>query len=169
MTSSGAPPPAPGWYPDPGGSAAHRYWDGTRWTDALSSAIPPAGPTVARDDTRTWALVAHLSALPGMLVAMAFIGPLLVYAMKKDDPYVRRHAAAALNFQLSVLVYALGLGVLGAVGLATGVGVGLLVLPLLGALVIAWFVLICIAAVKAGEGDEYRYPLAISFVADATP
>jgi uncharacterized Tic20 family protein len=159
-----AAPAQPGWYPDPDGSAAHRYWDGARWTDALSSAIPPAGPTVARDDTRTWALVAHLSALPSMLVAMAFIGPLLVYAMKKDDPYVRRHAAAALNFQLSVLVYGLGLGVLGVVGLATGVGVGLLVLPLLGALAIAWFVFICIAAVKAGEGHEYRYPLAISFV-----
>lgn len=27
------PAPPPGWYPDPGGQAAHRWWDGTRWTD----------------------------------------------------------------------------------------------------------------------------------------
>ena len=27
------PPPPPGWYPDPGGSAL-RWWDGVGWTDA---------------------------------------------------------------------------------------------------------------------------------------
>ena len=26
------PQPAPGWYPDPGGSEGERYWDGWRWT-----------------------------------------------------------------------------------------------------------------------------------------
>ena len=32
-----APPSLPprGWYPDPGGSAAWRWWDGERWTDDL--------------------------------------------------------------------------------------------------------------------------------------
>jgi uncharacterized Tic20 family protein len=157
-------PPQPGWYPDPGGSAAHRYWDGTRWTDALSSAIPPAGPTNARDDRRTWALVAHLSPLPSMMIAMAFIGPLIVYAMKKDDPSVRRHAAEALNFQLSVLLYALVLGLAAIVGLAFGAAALLVVVPLGITLAVAWFVLICVAAVKAGDGEAYRYPLTIRFV-----
>ncbi len=161
MAASGSPPAQPGWYPDPDGSAAHRYWDGTRWTDALSSAIPPAGPTNARDDRRTWALMAHLSALPGMLIAMAFIGPLLVYAMKKDDPYIRGHAAAALNFQLSVLLYGLVLGLITIVALAVG---GVVIIPLMIVLAIAWFVPICIAAVKAGDGEQFRYPLAIGFV-----
>jgi uncharacterized Tic20 family protein len=163
MAASGAPPPRPGWYPDPGGSAAHRYWDGTRWTDALSSAIPPAGPDVARDDSRTWALVAHLSAPLSMLVAMAFMGPLIVYLAKKDDPFVRRHAAEALNFNLSFLIYAVVLGFATFVGLLFVVGV--LLIPVLLGLGLLWIVLICVAAVKAGQGEEYRYPLTIRFVA----
>jgi uncharacterized RDD family membrane protein YckC len=34
--------PAPGWYPDPGGSGGQRWWDGVRWTDHL--APPPPAP-----------------------------------------------------------------------------------------------------------------------------
>ena len=26
-------PPSPGWYPDPAGTRAVRYWDGDRWTE----------------------------------------------------------------------------------------------------------------------------------------
>ncbi|HEV7808878.1 MAG TPA: DUF4870 domain-containing protein [Solirubrobacteraceae bacterium] len=162
MASSGPPPARPGWYPDPGGSAAHRYWDGTRWTDALSSAIPPASPSNARDDSRTWAVVAHLSALVGMVIAMAFVGPLVVYLVKKDDSFVRRHAAEALNFTLSFLLYGIVLGIAMFVGLIFVVGIVLL--PVLLALGVTWFVFICIAAVKAGNGEEYRYPLTIRFV-----
>ena len=27
--------PPPGWYPDPSGSAAERYWDGTAWSNEI--------------------------------------------------------------------------------------------------------------------------------------
>lgn len=33
--------PAPGWYPDPYGSGALRWWDGTRWSDQLAAAPSP--------------------------------------------------------------------------------------------------------------------------------
>ncbi|NUU06295.1 DUF2510 domain-containing protein [Leifsonia sp. C5G2] len=33
--------PAPGWYPDPHGSGALRWWDGTRWSDQLAAAPSP--------------------------------------------------------------------------------------------------------------------------------
>lgn len=45
--------PAPGWYRDPTGSYEFRYWDGSRWTNQVSSggtagADPnPVDPTVA--------------------------------------------------------------------------------------------------------------------------
>ena len=158
-----APPPAAaGWYPDPGGSGSHRYWDGTRWTDALSSAIPPAGPQNARDDSRNFALGAHLSALLALFVGLPFIGPLVIWLIKKDDPFVRAHAAEALNFNLSILLYAVVLVVAGLVLLI--VVVGFLVWLLLIPLFVAWLVLTVIAAVKAGQGAAYRYPLTIRFV-----
>jgi len=162
MPSFDDQPAQPGWYPDPGGSASHRYWDGSRWTDALSSAIPPAGPNAGRDDSRSWALAAHLSAPVSMIVALAFLGPLIVYLVKKDDPFVRRHAAEALNFNLSFLLYAVLLGLVTIVGLLFVVGI--LLLPLFAVLAIVWVVLICIAAIKAGQGEDYRYPLTIRFV-----
>jgi uncharacterized RDD family membrane protein YckC len=41
-----APPPPsslppPGWYPDPSGQPAHRWWDGTRWTEHVGTPPPP--------------------------------------------------------------------------------------------------------------------------------
>ena len=158
------PPPAAaaGWYPDPSGSDSLRYWDGARWTDALSAAVPPAGPHVDRDDTRTFALVAHLSALLSLFIGFPFIGPLVVYLVKKDDPFVRRHAAEALNFNLSITLYAIVLGIAMLIGLFFIVG--LLLLPLFVVLAIVWVVFLCLAGAKAGQGEEYRYPLTIRFV-----
>jgi TM2 domain-containing membrane protein YozV len=37
------PPPGPGWYPDPSGAPAQRYFDGTKWTEQLA---PLSTPTV---------------------------------------------------------------------------------------------------------------------------
>ena len=48
-------PPAAGWYPDPHGSGALRWWDGSRWGDQLAPAAPspyvapsPYGPPPRR-------------------------------------------------------------------------------------------------------------------------
>jgi uncharacterized protein YxjI len=48
--------PAPGWYADPTGQAAHRWWDGQQWTDHISSGgaqaaapqVPPSPPAAAQ-------------------------------------------------------------------------------------------------------------------------
>ena len=166
MDAFGRPDPPPaaaaGWYPDPAGSGTLRYWDGTRWTDAMSSAVPPASPQNARDDSRTWALAAHLSALLSLVIGFPFVGPLVVYLVKKDDPFVRRHAAEALNFNLSVMIYAIVLGIVTFVLIFFIVGLALIPVLILGAL--AWLILVCLAAAKAGQGEEYRYPLTIRFV-----
>lgn len=42
MTTDG---PSPGWYQDPSGQPAQRWWDGVQWTDHVSSGptAPPGG------------------------------------------------------------------------------------------------------------------------------
>lgn len=41
-----APPqPAAGWYPEPNGGTAQRYWDGTRWTVTAAPSPPTASTT----------------------------------------------------------------------------------------------------------------------------
>ena len=99
--TSGAPPAA-GWYPDPGG-LRQLSLVGRRPLDRRAVLGDPAREPArsTRDDSRSWALAAHLSPLVGLFVGLPPIGPLIVYLAKKDDPYVRRHAAEALNFNIS--------------------------------------------------------------------
>jgi uncharacterized protein YxjI len=44
LTAVTQPPPPPGWYPDPGGTAGVRWWDGQGWTDHVQQAAPPPPP-----------------------------------------------------------------------------------------------------------------------------
>ena len=162
--STAAPP---GWYPDPERPGSQRWWDGAAWTSHVQSAGPAPGAagtaTPTRSDSRTWAMVAHLSALAAAFVALAFLGPLVVYLVKRDeDPFVREHAAEALNFQLSCLLY----GVVGGIVLVITIifVFGLLLIPVAILLAIAWLVLTIVGAIKAAQGESFRYPLTIRFV-----
>jgi uncharacterized Tic20 family protein len=167
------PPPntpqtPPGWYADPGGSSQQRWWDGNQWTDHLQGASPAfstTGTAVATDSSRGIATLAHLSALIAIVIGFVFVGPLVVYLAKKDDPYVRAHAAEALNFNLSWMLWSFAFGLIAIVGIVVTLGVGVLVIiPLAIAAGIAWLVLVIVAAMKANNGEMYRYPLTIRFV-----
>ena len=56
-TPGGGPAPAPGWYPDPAGAPAERWWDGSAWdtrTRPVSAlARPLTRPTVIRNTPAT--------------------------------------------------------------------------------------------------------------------
>lgn len=86
----------------------------------------------------------------------AVIGPVIVWAIKKqDDPFVDFHGKEAVNFNISFLIYA----VVSAILILLLVGVILLPVVLL-----TWFVLVIVGAVKAGAGEYYRYPFTIRWV-----
>jgi uncharacterized Tic20 family protein len=149
--------------------AAYCAWCGTALTPpagpaatAAPAVVAPGGPT--GQESRYWAIGAHLSALAGGFLGgvPAFLGPLIVWLVRKDtDPYAAGHGRDALNFNLSVLLYGVGLVVL---SLFT-FGLGLLVaLPAGLALIVAWLVLSIIGAIKAANDEPYHYPLAIQFV-----
>jgi uncharacterized Tic20 family protein len=115
------------------------------------------------EDARRWAMIAHLSAFAGAWLALAFVGPLVVYLIKQDDdPFVRDQAAEALNFNLSILLYSFVGGIV--LVLLILLLVGLLLIPLVIAAAIAWIVLVIVAAQRANRGEAYRYPLTIRFV-----
>lgn len=146
----------------------------------------PAPPPSSKE--RVWATFCHLAALiPLPRIRLGFIlGPLVVWLIKKDEsPFVNRHGKAALNFQISMILYGALLIGFGFVCLTAVLnadrgrfsGEQLIVGPwrLDAALVtplflliasLALFDLVCVivGAVRANKGREYRYPLAIPFI-----
>ena len=114
-------------------------------------------PNVAAgQQSQSWAVAGHLSAFLMFFGVPAPIGPLVVWLIRRDDPYVERQAKEALNFNLSYLLYAIVAGV------SVVLLVGLIALPVV---FIAWFVLVISASVAASHGEDYRYPGILRFVA----
>lgn len=105
---------------------------------------------------------AHLSAFLGAWVALAFVGPLVVWLVKREDhPFIDHHAKEALNFNLTILVAAVAAVVLSILTLGIGVVV---VVPVAAVVAVGWIVLTIVASIKAVNGEGYRYPLTIRFV-----
>lgn len=126
----------------------------------------PSGPGGLDPQTRGWGVAAHLSAFVGAWLLVAFVGPLVVYLVGRDrHPSVAHHAREALNFNLTFLLVLIVGGIVGFVLAVVTLGLGLLVLaPLGGAVVLVWVILVIVAAVKAWDGEPYRYPLTLRFV-----
>jgi uncharacterized Tic20 family protein len=117
---------------------------------------PPVRSGPLRPDELTWGAAAHWSALVAAIVALAFLGPLIVMLTKgNESAHVRRQAVEALNFQLSILIYGVVSFVL------CLVIVGFILLPIVG---IMWLVFTILGSVRAARGEEYRYPLTIRMV-----
>lgn len=113
------------------------------------------GAHEASSDSRNLAMLAHLSAFVVFVGVPSLIGPLVLWLIKRDDPFVEANAKDALNFNISFLIY----GLVAAISIVVLVGV--IALP---AVILTWFALVIVAAVKAANGEEYRYPFTIQFV-----
>ena len=109
----------------------------------------------ASSNSRNLAMLSHLSAFVAFVGIPSLFGPLVVWLLNRDDPYVEAQAKDALNFNISFFLY----GLVAAISII--VLVGIVALP---AVLITWFVLVIVASVKAANGENYRYPLTIEFV-----
>lgn len=127
---------------------------------------PPSGSPSAEE--KQWGMFGHLSALTGVVTGGLgnFLGPLIVWQMKKDTlPFAADQAKEALNFNITLLIVGVVFGVIGAIFTAITLGLGaILVVPLALALGVAWLVFTIMAAMKANDGVVYRYPLTIRLI-----
>ncbi len=134
-----------------------------------TTAAPPPTSGAPSAEERQWALFAHLSILVGGLVTTgwgfsigSFIGPLIIWLIKKDTmPFVADQAKEALNFGITIAIACFVLLLLTIMSLGIG---ALVTIPAFLVIGIAALVLVIIAAVKANEGVAYRYPFTIRLV-----
>lgn len=119
---------------------------------------PPPLPAVPLTNVRTWSALCHASALLGVFLHFPghIFGPLIVWLVKRgDSPEIDAHGKEALNFQISMLIY-------NAVAV-----VFCLILIGFAFLIVLWVlnaVFSIIAAIKASDGEFYRYPMTIRFI-----
>jgi len=134
----------------------------------------------------------HLSTFSRFIIPFGnFIGPIILWAANKDkSEFIDHHGKQAINFQISVLFYAIILGTLSVPFFVFKIFNGLdfinfnsfndfhfnvgkpsallYIGGFLGAIAIIAFIIelifIVIASLRARDGELYRYPLTIQFL-----
>lgn len=106
----------------------------------------------------TLPMLCHLLGL-AMFTGIPFanvLAPLFLWLWKREaNADVDVHGKEAINFQLSMSIYAIVAAVL------MFVFIGFILLPII---FLAQLILTIIASVRANRGDCYRYPLTIRFL-----
>jgi len=111
------------------------------------------------DEERNLAMIAHISGLIGVFTAgyVGFLGPLIVYLVKKDTSYfVEEQAKEALNFQITMFIVALVMGIIVAISC-------FVLFPLFFVTPVLQCVFGIIATLAVRDGSSYRYPINIRF------
>jgi len=109
-----------------------------------------AEPAEISKDARNMAMLCHLLGMVG------FFAPLVIWLNEKDKhKFVNEHGQAAMNYQISIVIYYLASWIL------CFIIVGFFMLI---ALVIMHIIFVIMGAVKASKGKPWRYPIAIRFI-----
>lgn len=124
-----------------------------------------ATPTPTSDQ-QMWRVVAHASALIQFVGIPSFVGPLIVWLLRREDPVVAPHAREALNYQLSLIIYFTVATVVAIVAALTIVGLVLSFILILFAIVllVAEIVFAILASLAASRGELYRYPMNLNLI-----
>jgi len=125
---------------------------------APAGRVPPGLDSPPSQDERTWGMLSHLSAFVGLVIPFlgAILAPLIIWlAWRERSPFVGEQAKEALNFNISVAIGWLVCGLLTVVFIGILLGIGLF---------FAWLALTILAAIRASEGVQYRYPLNLRLV-----
>jgi uncharacterized Tic20 family protein len=111
----------------------------------------PSGAPLSPQEEKGWSLAAHL-----LVLVAGFLAPLIIWLVFKGrGPFLEHHAKESLNFQITVTI----------AGLISGLAIFLLVGIVMLLALIPWMIIMpIIAAVKANNGEWYRYPLTLRLV-----
>ncbi len=120
------------------------------YTDGEFKADESVSDESLPQDVINMVIVTHLLGL------MGFVGPLVVWLLKKDEhKFVNEQVKEILNYQISLMIYFL------AGFLLCAILIGAVIIPVL---LVLHIIFIIIASVKASEGKAYHYPIAIRFL-----
>lgn len=101
-------------------------------------------------EARETAMLCHLLGIVG------FIAPLVIWLNEKDKhKFVNEHGRAAMNYQISIIIYYAASWAL----FFIIIGIFMLI-----ALAIMHIIFVIMGAVKAINGKPWRYPIAIRFL-----
>lgn len=105
----------------------------------------------------TYLLLMHLSQFFGFIFpGLGFVAPIIMWLLNKDSSSkTDQHGKNIINFMISMFIYYAAAGILCFI---------LIGIPLLVLLAILHFIFIILAAIKAGNGEYWEYPLAIRFL-----
>ena len=73
-------------------------------TESLTKTLPTHEMS---SDSRNLAMLSHLSAFVAFLGIPSLVGPLVMWLLNRNDPYVEAQAKDALNFNISFFIYGL--------------------------------------------------------------
>lgn len=117
------------------------------------------------EEARKWAVFCHLGGL-AVLTSFPLAGiivPLVIWLVKREThPFVDHQGREALNFRISMALYVVAAVV--ALIVLTILIIGIFLWWLLPVLLVVQCGLAVVAAVKANQGEPFRYPITIRFV-----
>ena len=108
-------------------------------------------------EERTWAMLCHFSVFSMFVFPFGnILAPLIIWLIKKEEmPFVENQSKEVLNFQISMTIYL----IVSALLIMILVGI-----PLLIGLGIFNVIMTIVAAIKANEGKNYRYPINLRII-----
>jgi hypothetical protein len=111
----------------------------------------------SRSDETMWAMFCHLGGLFGVVIPFGnIIAPLAIWLIYRDKyPLVDDQGKEAVNFQISLSIYLIASAILVFIAVGLFLVIGLLIFAL---------IVIISAALRARDGEKYRYPLTIRFI-----
>jgi hypothetical protein len=116
-------------------------------------------------EVRRWASFCHLGAIPGffLLGFGVVLVPLVIWLMKRDEHfYIYEQGRESINFQLSMLIYAVVAKT--AIMALKIIWVGHLIGWIPWVIVTSQLLLCIVGAIRAWDGEKFRYPFTIPFI-----